>query len=362
MTVIASTVLFGVASAGSVCVAYVCRAIAVRHALLDRPNARSAHSVPKPRLGGVGVVGAFLSAAAVLLATGVLPGAIIMPLAATGTIALLGFLDDLRPLPARWRFGFQLAAASLVVASRWSALPQAAGPVLGSILPSWALAPLAVLWIVWLTNLYNFMDGIDGLAGGQALIGGMAIAVAAWLCGAPTTATVAVALAGASLGFLFLNFPPSSIFMGDVGSTAIGFFFGCVPLLPDQHPLSIEIVAVALSLFILDATVTLVGRVAQGKRWYEPHRSHYYQRPLALGVGHRPITLSAYFGFAVVGTLAALMARATVPTRLALAGGAVVVFGVAVQVVRGMERAHASAGAAAASAGGEADASGRRAA
>jgi UDP-N-acetylmuramyl pentapeptide phosphotransferase/UDP-N-acetylglucosamine-1-phosphate transferase len=282
------------------------------------------------------------------------------PLAAMGAIALLGFVDDLWPLPARRRLGVQFAAASAVVAVRFATLPQAAGPLLGSLLPAWVLAPLAVLWIVWFTNLYNFMDGIDGLAGGQTLIGGLAIAAAAWFCGASTTATLAVVLSGASLGFLFLNFPPSSIFMGDGGSTAIGFFFGCMPLLPDGRPVSIEVVAVALSLFILDATVTLVKRLAQGNRWYEPHRSHYYQRPLALGFGHRPIAFSAYLGFAIVGSLAVLMARATVAVRLLLVGGALVVFGVAVQVVRGMERAHA--GGDAAGAEGEASASGRSAA
>lgn len=359
MTKITSIALFATVGAVSLAVTYACRVVAVRHALLDQPNARSAHAVPKPRLGGAGVIGAFLLAGAALVAAGLVPDAVLVPLAATGVIALLGFIDDLRPLPARWRFGVQLAAASAVVAFRFAALPQAAGPLLGSILPAWVLAPLAVLWIVWLTNLYNFMDGIDGLAGGQALIGGMAIAAAAWLCGAPVTAALAVALAGASLGFLFLNFPRSSIFLGDVGSTAIGFFFGCVPLLPDRHPVSIGIVAVALALFILDATVTLIRRVAQGQRWYEPHRSHWYQRPLALGMGHRPITLGAYLGFAVVGGLAVLMARATTaPLRFVLAAGAVAVFGVATQVVRGMERVHARA----AGAEGEAANSGRRAA
>lgn len=363
MTKLTSIALFAATGAISLGVTYACRVVAVRHALLDQPNDRSAHAVPKPRLGGVGVIGAFLIVSAFLMPAGLVPGSAVVPLAATGAIALLGFIDDLRPLAARWRFGVQLAAASAVVAFRFAALPQAAGPLLGSILPAWVLAPLAVLWMVWLTNLYNFMDGIDGLAGGQAVVGGMAIAAAAWICGAPATAALAVALACASLGFLFLNFPPSSIFMGDVGSTAIGFFFGCVPLLPDHHPVSFEIVGVALSLFILDATVTLVRRVARGQRWYEPHRSHYYQRPLALGIGHRPITLSAYLGFAVVGAFAAFMPIATVPLRLALAAGAAAVFVLAAQVVRGMERARGRA-AEAAAAGAEAEAakSGRHAA
>jgi Fuc2NAc and GlcNAc transferase len=359
---IASRLILGVvlftAAAVAYAVALACRSVAVRHALLDRPNARSAHSVPKPRLGGVGVIGAFLLATIVLHGSGLVSTGALVPVAATAAIALLGFVDDLRPLPARWRFAVQLAAAGSVVAFRYSGLRTAAGP-LGAYLPVWLLAPMAVLWIVWLTNLYNFMDGIDGLAGGQTLIAGLALAAAAAAVGGSTTLSLAVALAGASAGFLLLNFPPSTIFMGDVGSTAIGFFFGCVPLLPDVHPLPFDLVAVALSLFVLDATVTLIRRVVQGERWYEPHRSHYYQRPLALGVGHRPITLGAYLGFVVVAGLAVLMTRTTVPVRFALAAAAAAVFGIAVRVVRRIERVYVRGDA---GTGVETGASGRRAA
>jgi Fuc2NAc and GlcNAc transferase len=335
--------LFGATAALSFCVTWACRVVATRNALLDRPNARSAHTAPKPRLGGVGVIGALLMAASAMWIRGALPGSAMALVAVAGGVAVVGLVDDLRSLSARRRFAFQFSAAALIVGARWHALPAAAGPLVGPVLPAWLLAPLAVLWIVWLTNLYNFMDGIDGLAGGQALIGGLAIAVAAAHCGAWTTAALTIALAGASLGFLFLNFPPSSIFMGDVGSTALGFFFGCVPLLPEATPVPIDVVGVALALFVLDATVTLVRRVAQGQRWYEAHRSHYYQRPLALGIGHRPITLSAYLGFGVVGTFAVAMRGAAIPVRLAAIAAAVLVFVAAAQVVRGLERAHARA-------------------
>lgn len=324
----------------SLAVAYACKVVAIRHALLDLPNDRSAHSVPKPRLGGVGVMTAFLLASIVLVALGVVPAGAAIPVAATCVIALLGLVDDLRPLPARVRFAIQTAAAAAVVATRYGVLPVAAGPLLGW-LPSGVLAVVAVLWIVWLTNLYNFMDGIDGLAGGQALIAGLAIAAAAGLHGAPATSALALALAGASLGFLVLNFPPASIFMGDVGSTAIGFFFGCVPLLPEAQPVSFDVVGVALVLFVLDATFTLVRRVAQGQRWYEAHRSHFYQRPLAFGVAHRKITVASYGGFLVVGTLAALMPGAPLALRAALVAAGVALFLTAAQLVRSLERAHA---------------------
>jgi UDP-N-acetylmuramyl pentapeptide phosphotransferase/UDP-N-acetylglucosamine-1-phosphate transferase len=330
LTLFVTTALVSFATAGA------CRAIAVRHTLLDRPNRRSAHAVPKPRLGGVGLLVAFFGAATVLYARGLLGRHAVAPLGATAAIGILGLLDDLRPLSARVRVSVQIAAATVVVALRFPALPQAAG-TLGAVVPAWILAPAAVLWIVWLTNLYNFMDGIDGMAGGQSLIAGLAIAGAASTCHAPTAALLGLALGGASLGFLFLNFPPSSIFMGDVGSTAIGFFLACVPFLGDPSPVSVEVVAVALGLFILDASVTLSRRVARGERWYEAHRSHYYQRPLAYGITHRAIALAAYLAFLIAGALAWLMAARAISIRVA--GPATLgVFGVAVSAVRHVER------------------------
>ncbi len=238
-----------------------------------------------------------------LVGAGLAPGALLVPLAATALIALLGLADDVRPLPARVRFGVQVGLASLVVASSYGRLPVAAG-LLGAWIPSPALAVLAVLWIVWLTNLYNFMDGIDGLAGVQALTASAGLAVVALAVGAGASAWLLLALGGASLGFLVFNFPPSSIFMGDVGSTAVGFFFGCLPLFPEAHPVPVAPVALALSLFVLDATVTLLRRVARGERWYAPHRTHLYQRPVVLGVGHRAVLVAAGAGMAAVAACA----------------------------------------------------------
>jgi UDP-N-acetylmuramyl pentapeptide phosphotransferase/UDP-N-acetylglucosamine-1-phosphate transferase len=94
--------------------------------------------------------------------------------------------------------------------------------------------------------------------------------------------------------------------MGDVGSTAIGFFFGILPLLPEQRPVPVEPVALALSLFVLDATAALFRRLVAGETWYAPHRTHLYQRPVVLGVGHRPVLLLAAAAMVVVSGCAAL--------------------------------------------------------
>jgi UDP-N-acetylmuramyl pentapeptide phosphotransferase/UDP-N-acetylglucosamine-1-phosphate transferase len=327
-------IAFG-AFAASLVITRTVRAVALRRSLLDRPNDRSAHVRPTPRLGGIGIMCAFLpiAAAAVVLSGGG-TGAL-WTVVATAAIAALGLVDDLRPLPARWRFGVQLAAATAVVGANlatvegaWTLLP----------LPVWLLAPMSVLWIVWVTNLYNFMDGIDGLAAGQAAIAGAAICAVAIAVGAPMQATLALALVGAVLGFLVLNFPPASIFMGDVGSTAIGFFLASVPFLPGSGRIPVEVVGLAVALFILDATTTLIRRLARGERFFEAHRTHVYQRPLALGVPHRVITLAAYPGMIAVAGFALVYPHASSQVRLALVAAAVAVFGGYAYAVAFLER------------------------
>jgi Fuc2NAc and GlcNAc transferase len=242
-----------------------------------------------------------------------------------------------RPLPARVRFGVQIALASAVVASAWGRLPAAAGE-LGSLVPAPALAIFAVLWIAWLTNLYNFMDGIDGIAGMQALVASLALATVAAGLGAGTSTWLLLALAGSSLGFLLFNLPPSSIFMGDVGSTAVGFLFGVLPLLPEARPVPMEPVALALSLFVLDATTTLVRRVARGEKSYTPHRTHLYQRPVVAGASHRAVLLAWSGATAVAGLCAAAWPSSGLPVRVALFAAPLALFAGGHVLVRRMER------------------------
>lgn len=278
------------------------RDAARRRALVDLPNERSSHRLPVPRVGGLGILVPFLAGGAALAAWAGAPARTFAVLAAVGCVSALGLADDLRPLPARLRFLVQAAAALAVVLLAGGAAP--GSPWLQA-LPAPLRVLLLVLWIVWTTNLYNFMDGIDGLAGGQAALAGCALALAAFAGGAVATGWLCLLLAAGALGFLAFNSPPASIFMGDVGSTAIGFFFACAPLLPEARPLPLEAVALALSLFILDATTTLLRRIARGERWLEAHRTHLYQRPVVLGLPHAAVARTAWCGMALVGLLAA---------------------------------------------------------
>ncbi len=334
--------VLAIAALASAMLVRVVRDFASRRALLDRPNDRSSHATPRPRLGGIGVVAPVLATGVLLVAARMAPPALLVPLFATAVIAALGLVDDLRPLPARVRFGVQLLLAVTVVATSWERLPAAAGS-LGAWFPVPVLAALAVVWIVWLTNLYNFMDGIDGLAGAQALVASLGLAVIASSVGAPTSLWLLLALAGASAGFLVFNFPPSSIFLGDVGSTAIGFFFGVLPLLPGTQPVPVETVALALSLFVLDATWTLVRRVVRGEKWYTPHRTHLYQRPVVLGVGHRPVLLVATAGMVVVAGAAVAWSGAGAGTRALLLAAPFALYGAGQATVARLSR-HRSPG------------------
>jgi UDP-N-acetylmuramyl pentapeptide phosphotransferase/UDP-N-acetylglucosamine-1-phosphate transferase len=301
--------------------------------LLDHPNDRSSHVEPTPRLGGIGIMVAFLAAGAAGLALAGGPPGMALALAATAAISALGLVDDLRPLPARYRFAIQVVVALAVVLSTGGAR---GSPWLQAL--PWPLGPaLLVLWMVWLTNLYNFMDGIDGLAGGQAVAAGLAIAAVAFAAGAPATGALALALAGAAAGFLLLNFPPATIFMGDVGSTAIGFFLASVPLLPDAAPVPLEVVALALAFFILDATLTLLRRAWRGERWFEAHRTHLYQRPVAMGIPHRRVTLVAYAGMVLAALCAVALPGAAPAARVLLLAVPGLVFGALVVAVRRME-------------------------
>lgn len=322
----------------SLTLTWAVRTVARRRNVFDTPNERSAHSRPTPRLGGIGIVVAFIGASIYHLVARTEGWRSWVFIFAAALIAVVGLVDDLRSLSARVRFGLQTIAAALVVGAAWPYLSSRWSIVLGLSAPQVVLAAVSVLWIVWLTNLYNFMDGIDGLAGGQAVVASIGIAAAAAQTGGGLTVSTTTALAAAALGFLFFNFPPASIFMGDVGSTTIGFFLASVPFFPEAGAVPVDVVGLALALFILDATVTLVRRLVRGEHFFRPHRTHFYQRPLALGLRHRTITLWSYAGMALMSAFAAASVNYGLSARWWLIGGAIAIFCAYASVVVMLER------------------------
>ena len=259
-------------------------------AIVDIPNERSSHSVPTPRTGGLGIM-----AAAFVTWLLFVPGSYIAAVAAAGLLSTISFLDDKRGLSVRVRLAAQALVAAAVLAFAYE------GP--------WLLLPFALLAIVWMANLYNFMDGSDGLAGGMALFGFGAYAVAANQDGQLELSIVGAAVAGAAAGFLVWNFPKARIFMGDSGSVPLGFLAATVGMLGWQQgtwPMWFPVLV--FSPFIADATVTLIRRYLRGERLSEAHRVHYYQRVLRMGLGHRGTALAGYALMLAVGA-SALAAR-----------------------------------------------------
>lgn len=250
---------------------------AVRRQVFDIPGERSSHTVPTPRGGGLSVI---LLVPVAMLVLYPLPGseqlALIGLASATLALALVGWIDDHRPLSARFRFLAQLLIAAIGLA----ALPVLPVLPLGGYEISLAfplLLPLVLVALVWLTNLYNFMDGINGLAAFEAVFVLLSAALLLSLDGAAQVPLLLM-LSAPLLGFLYWNFPHARIFMGDVCSAPLGLLLALLGLwLAQLTPLNLWSWLILLSVFIVDASWTLLVRLFSGQRWAEPHRSHCYQ-------------------------------------------------------------------------------------
>jgi UDP-N-acetylmuramyl pentapeptide phosphotransferase/UDP-N-acetylglucosamine-1-phosphate transferase len=269
-----------------------------RLGVIDKPNARSSHGVPTVRGGGVSIIVTILGAIILWMWLEAGAGAQKTILAAMGgsvlVLAGVSFMDDLRSVGARLRFGCHAAAALAVLLT--AGIPRTAlGGNLG-VLVSAGLALVGFLWIAGHTNAFNFMDGINGLAAGQAVITGLATAGLALAVGLPPGHPViwlALATAGAAAGFFPHNFPRARMFMGDVSSAPLGFLLAALGwwLACESGWWLLLPVGLIHANFVLDTGFTLMRRVLRGERWHEPHREHFYQRLVRSGRSHAYVTL-----------------------------------------------------------------------
>ena len=268
------------------------RRYALRVGLVDRPNARSSHVVATPRGGGVAIVASYLAVVSAVGASGAVELHLAFALLGSGSlVAILGFVDDRHHLPARWRFLGHLAAAVWVL--YWLG-PLPPVPLFGRIVDLGIAATLlSALFLVWSINLFNFMDGIDGIASLEAITVSLGGAFVWWLTQPQGDWPIAVAFAACVAGFLVWNFPPARIFMGDAGSG----FLGCVVAtlaLWSSHTASHLFWSwfILGGCFMVDATVTLVRRVARGERFNEAHRSHAYQYAARRHGSHKKVSVA----------------------------------------------------------------------
>ncbi len=271
---------------------YSLRCYALARSIIDIPNARSSHTVPTPRGGGVAIVLSFLLALPILTATGFLPWSTMWAMLGAGSgIAVLGFLDDHGHIAARWRLLGHFAA------SIWSLYWLCGLPTISlfglELELAWFGHVLAVFYLVWMLNLYNFMDGIDGIASVEAICACLGACLLYWLGGFDSLIVAPLVLAMAVGGFLYWNFPPARIFMGDAGSGFLGIILGLLSLQAAwTSPKLLWVWLILLGVFIVDATVTLIRRLLRGDKVYEAHRSHAYQFASRQYGRHLPVTLA----------------------------------------------------------------------
>ena len=233
------------------------------------------------------------------------------------SMSVLGFLDDLKSLSPPVRFMLQMTSATLAL---WMLAPLFPAVSPGNwVVPEALWVPAGAFWVVWMLNLYNFMDGIDGLAGGEAAVASSFFFLVFAYYGQSGWAAANLIVAAASMGFLVHNWPPARIFMGDGGSAFLGAFYGMQSVVAAlSTPVPFPVLVLPFANFILDTTFTLFRRMIGGEKWYQAHRSHFYQRMTDLGMTHRKVTsIELLVGIASCAAAAACI-TAGIVVRIAL--------------------------------------------
>jgi UDP-GlcNAc:undecaprenyl-phosphate GlcNAc-1-phosphate transferase len=296
----------------------IVRRLAHRFGALDHArSSRKIHGKPIPRLGGVAIVVAFYAPLVGLLLFQTKLGELfvaehdhVVGLFGGGiAIALLGLYDDFRGANAWKKFAIQFGVAGFLY---WLGfrIQDIANPFGEPIPLGWVSLPFTMLWIVGVVNAMNLIDGLDGLAGGVALVAVVTTFLISVQRGHPLMMLFSSALAGAILGFLFYNFNPASIFMGDTGSMFLGFVLAATALQTNQKSstaAAILIPAIALGLPIMDTLLAIGRRALRGRPLFQADKEHIHHRLMAMGLSHRQTVLVLYGFCLLLGTGALLL-------------------------------------------------------
>ena len=307
------------AAALSAAIVWAIKPILQRYALA-RPNARSSHHIPTPQGAGIAVIAATLMVAGVFtLASGAsFPWLLFC---ATIAIAVVGAVDDIRPIPVAPRLLLQAACVAAV-------LYESGDGRIWDAAPFWLERALLFVAILWFVNLVNFMDGLDLITVAEVVPVTTGFVILGWLgVLSPTVALVGAALGGAALGFAPFNKPVAKIFLGDVGSLPIGLLlaWGLIEL-AFQGGL---VAALLLPLYYLaDATVTLLHRLAKGEKVWVAHRSHFYQQATDNGFSVKAVVGRIFIlnvALAAMGVASAMTTSTPIKLALLALGGMAVV-------------------------------------
>ena len=282
--------------------------LAARTGALDVPDARKVHKKPIPRIGGIGIYAAFIISMVLIRIFVELSGELlwgVSGLILSGTIIMLvGVIDDYKNLPAKIKLLGQIFAAAILVIGFDVRIDFITDPFGDYIYLEWFAVPATIFWLVGLSNTINLIDGLDGLAAGVSMIAAITIMFVALEQNVMIIAVLTAALAGAAFGFLFFNFNPASIFMGDSGALFLGFMLAGISVIGAVKcaaTIALIVPILALGLPILDTAFAIVRRYRGGVPIFRPDKGHLHHRLLGLGFTQRQAVLLMYVISALLG-------------------------------------------------------------
>lgn len=279
--------------------------LAFKVGAIDKPNSRKVHSGIMPRMGGLAIYVAFMTA--VLIAVPLTKPVLGLLISAT-CIMILGIVDDIKGLSPKIKLAGQIGAALILVAFGVN-VNLITNPFNGVIMLGVLSIPVTLFWITGITNAVNLIDGLDGLAAGMAIIASFTLAAIAWMEGQSVVTYLALILAFSILGFLKFNFYPAEIFMGDSGSMFLGFTLAALAIMglaKGATVISVFIPILILGVPILDTVFAIVRRHLNGQPIFQADKEHLHHRLIAIGLSHKGTVLVIY-GLNVVLSISAIM-------------------------------------------------------
>jgi UDP-GlcNAc:undecaprenyl-phosphate GlcNAc-1-phosphate transferase len=290
----------------------MCWGIIKRSDIMDNPNKRSSHDMPTPSGGGVAIVTTFFLGMLVIyfIADKTMIGQKYFLAFSFSSIliAVISFYDDYKERPFYIKFLSQIIAV-VVVMFLGVVIYKIHFPMIGERNLGVVGYVMTFIWIVGLTNSYNFMDGLNGMAGGTAVIAATFFSIISFSKGSNFAYIVSYSIIAGTLGFLVFNFPKARLFMGDTGSTFLGFTFATLAIIAalyDHSHTSLFVMPLLLLHFIYDTFFTFIRRLIQGENVFEAHRSHLYQLFNRLGYSHAFVS-GFYFSVGIAQGLGACL-------------------------------------------------------
>jgi UDP-N-acetylmuramyl pentapeptide phosphotransferase/UDP-N-acetylglucosamine-1-phosphate transferase len=303
---------------------WVVKYIAVKKSIIDIPNDRSSHVTPTPRGGGLAVVVAFFMGLTYCFFIGKINKSLFYALLSGLPLTLIGFADDVISLKPGVRFLVQFICAG--VALFFLGGLQSLTLATWNLNLIWLFTPVAFIAIIWSINLFNFLDGIDGYIGSEIIFLGLGIFLL-------TSDNSGILLAISVSGFLIWNWPKAKIFMGDVGSTFLGFAIAIIAIHhQNTHVASMSVWLILTSVFWFDATITVIRRTENKEKLSQAHRKHAYQRIVQAGWSHQSTVFGAFL-LNIMGFGLAWLAKEFTTFSLAFLGIDIIVLFVVLKLI-----------------------------